>query len=314
MQLTDAEIREILIRKKKQKLRRRRRRRRRAILILILLIIIAVVAAIVIRKTGFSFKSDKSGDTEQAASAEAANARGIVFIDPGHGGDDPGSDDDKDRYEKDDTLRLSLAVRDYLQQAGFKVEMSRTEDENVERIRRGQMANETGSQLFVSVHRNKAATDGHGVEGFIPKKDDDQSRLLGENIMHALGRAGFTERTIRAGTLNDPAEDYEELSVTTMPSVLIEVGFLSSAEDNALFDDNLKPNAKAMSNAIELTFMSLYEPDKAAAYAKQIEAAENTSRIAVDTMKQAVENTVLAIDIMYGSDDEDEESGIDPQA
>ena len=48
--------------------------------------------------------------------------------------------------------------------------------------------------------------------------------------------------------------------------------------------------------------------------AKQIEAAENTSRIAVDTMKQAVENTVLAIDIMYGSDDEDEESGIDPQA
>jgi hypothetical protein len=99
-----------------------------------------------------------------------------------------------------------------------------------------------------------------------------------------------------------------------MPSVLIEVGFLSSAEDNALFDDNLKPNAKAMSNAIELTFMSLYEPDKAAAYAKQIEAAENTSRIAVDTMKQAVENTVLAIDIMYGSDDEDEESGIDPQA
>ena len=314
MQLTDAEIREILIRKKKQKLRRKRQRRRRTLLALLLLIIIVIVAVVVIKKAGLGSKGGKTEEAEQAAAAEAANTRGIVFIDPGHGGDDPGSDDDKDRYEKDDTLKLSLAVRDYLQQAGFKVEMSRTEDESVDRIKRGQMANETGSQLFVSIHRNKAATDGHGVEGFIPKADNDQSRLLGENIMHGLGRAGFTERTIRAGTLNNPDEDYEELSVTTMPSVLIEVGFLSSAEDNALFDDNLKPNAKAMSNAIELTFMTLYEPDRAAAYAKQIETAEATSKTVVESMRQAVENTILAIDIMYGSEDDDESAGIDPQA
>ena len=130
--------------------------------------------------------------------------------------------------------------------------------------------------------------------------------------MHALGRAGFEERTIRAGTLNNPDEDYEELAVTTMPSALIEVGFLSSSIDNDLFDNNLKNNAKAISNAIELTFMTLYEPDKAAEYARLIEQSETLSRQAADTMAQAIDNTVVAIDIMYGTDDED--AGLDPQA
>ena len=50
---------------------------------------------------------------------------------------DSGSDDDNDRYEKDDTLRLRLAVRDYLEALGFKVVMSRTEDEMVDRTERG---------------------------------------------------------------------------------------------------------------------------------------------------------------------------------
>lgn len=306
MQLSDAEIREILIRRKKAKLRRLKRRRRRAILVLIL--IIALIVGLVV----FFTHRDGKSMSGQGSTAEAvpADVRGIIFIDPGHGGDDPGSDDDKDRYEKDDTLKLSLAVRDYLQQEGFKVEMSRSEDETVDRAKRGEMANQAGAQLFVSIHRNKAATDGHGVEGFIPKKNDDQSRMLGENIMHALGRAGFEERTIRAGTLNDPDEDYEEIAITTMPSVLIEVGFLSSDIDNSLFDNNLKNNAKAISNAIELTYMTQYEPEKAAEYARLIEQSETISRQATESMAQAIDNTVVAIDIMYG---EDEETGIDPQ-
>ena len=58
--------------------------------------------------------------------------------------------------------------------------------------------------------------------------------------MHFLGRAGFAERTIRAGTLSDPNDDYEENAATEMPSVLIEVGFLSSEEDNYRFDNNLE--------------------------------------------------------------------------
>ena len=95
--------------------------------------------------------------------------------------------------------------------------------------------------------------------------------------MHFLVRQGFTKRTVRAGTLVSSNDDYEENAAATMPATLIEVGFLSSDEDNALFDKNLSGNAKAIARAIDITFMELYEPDKAAEYAEQQKFAEKTA-------------------------------------
>ena len=135
------------------------------------------------------------------------------------------------------------------------------------------MANDSGAKLFISIHRNKAEGDGQGVEAFIPKRNDDESRLLADNILAALEKQGFVKRTVRAGTLTDPNADYEENSVVTMPAVLVEVGFISSDMDNALFDDNLSGNAKAISKAIDKTFMTLYEPERAA------QAAEEEARM-----------------------------------
>lgn len=303
MQLTDAEIREILRRKKLEKKRRQQRRRRMTIIAILLIIVLIFILIKVLGNPG-------SGDKQDGGSAAApGEIRGIIFIDPGHGGMDSGSDDDHDRYEKDDTLKLSLAVRGCLQGLGYKVEMSRTEDVMVDRIKRGEMANEAGAQLFVSIHRNKAATDGKGVEGFIPKSDTKESRLLGENIMHALGNAGFTERTIRAGTLNDASEDYDEISITNMPSVLIEVGFLSSEEDNKRFDNNLNKNAKAIAGAIDLTFMQLYDPERAAEYNKKLKEARAIADKAVNAVKKTAEATSEAAEYIpfVGG-------GIDPEA
>lgn len=310
MQLTDAEIREILRRRKIEKIRRQRRRRRILLIVLIVLIAAAVILVRVLGRSGAG-----TGDSKDDKKAAAGGDRGIIFLDPGHGGMDSGSDDDNDRYEKDDTLKLSLAVRDHLQAAGFTVEMSRTEDEMVDRTERGEMANKCGAQLFISIHRNKASTDGSGIEGFIPKSDDEQSRMLGENIIHFLGRVGFAERTIRAGTLTSSAEDYEELAVTQMPSVLIEIGFLSSEHDNTLFDTNLDKNAKAISDAIEYTFMTIHEPEKAAQYKAQLDTTER----AVDQVKEntgkAVEETIdIAQQALELEGGEPEGEGIDPEA
>ena len=313
MQLSDAEVREILIRRKIEKKRRQKRRRR--IVLLVLLIIIAVIF-ILLRINGHRSSSGSSDQPEESLPAYTGEIRGTVFIDPGHGGMDSGSDDDNGRYEKDDTLRIALAVRDCLESLGFKVEMSRTEDKQVDRTLRGEMANKAGAQLFVSIHRNKAATNGYGVEGFIPKENDSESRMLGENIMHALGRAGFKERTIRAGTLYDPSDDYEENAATTMPSVLIEVGFLSSPGDNALLDSNLMRNARAIASGIDLTFMSLHEPDKVAAYTEMLseidairEQIPGVLILSADAMKSAVESFPSV-----GADGTESGTGIDPEA
>lgn len=308
MQLTDAEIREILRRRKIEKIRRQKRRRR--IMLLALVIIIAVVL-ILVKVLGHS-GSGKSG-SKDAGAAPVIGDGSVIFLDPGHGGMDSGSDDDNDRYEKDDTLRLSLAVRDHLQAAGFKVEMSRTEDEMVDRTERGEMANKCEAMFFVSIHRNKAATNGKGIEGFIPKKNDAQSRLLGENIIKYLGRVGFEQRTIRAGTLTSADEDYEELAAASMPAVLIEVGFLSSSYDNDLFDSNLNGNARAIADAISCTYLQINDPDKAIEFdtridniyksAEQIE--ENTAKVLEET-SEIIETELEPID--------DGSTGIDPEA
>ena len=307
MQLSDAEIREILIRRKREKKRRLRRRRRRMLIILLLLIVLIFVLVRVIGHGGKS--SDK--DKKSADSAASGENRGIIFIDPGHGGMDSGSDDDNERYEKDDTLKLGLAVRDQLQALGFKVAMSRTEDEMVDRTERGEMANKAGAQFFVSIHRNKADGGGQGVEGFIPKEDDAESRLLGENIMHFLGKAGFEERTIRAGTLVSSAEDYEENAAAEMPSVLIEVGFLSSADDNYLFDNNLDKNAKAIADAINYTFMTLYEPEAAAEYEQMMAQTEAACEQIMKSTNDALSGASAAFD---GTEEGTDSGGADPQA
>ena len=316
MQLTDAEIREILRRRKIEKIRRQKRRRR----ITLIVIAIIIVAAIVLIKVLSGAHAGKNGSQDGKNSAvEPGSERGIIFIDPGHGGDDPGSDDDKDRYEKNDTLKLSLAIRDQLQSLGYKVEMSRTDDATVERAERGKMANKCGAQLFVSIHRNKASTDGRGIEGFIPKKNEAQSRLLGENIIHFLGKAGFTERTIRAGTLNDPNDDYEEMAVTKMPSALMEIGFLSNATDNALFDDNLDKNARAIAAAIDYTFTILYDPDNADAYTAKLDTIDKTANTVQKNTQKAVEDTAAAThrepeDPESPEEEDGGSTGIDPEA
>ncbi len=276
MRLTDAEIREILIREKKRKKLRQKRKRRRTVLFILLILVILLI---VILKPAvlISEKNEKQAEKDRREASYTGPPRGTVFIDPGHGGMDSGSGGNEGRWEKDDTLKMSLEIKSYLETMGFTVAMSRTDDEEVDRTLRGEMAVKSGAQLFVSVHRNKADGEGHGVEAFIPKRNDKGSQLLANNIMHFLVRQGFAKRTVRAGTLVSSNDDYEENAAATMPAVLIEVGFLSSDEDNALFDNNLSGNAKAIARAIDITFMELYEPDKAAEYAEQLKLAEKTA-------------------------------------
>ncbi len=241
MQLTDAEIREILIREKKRKIIRKRKFKRALSLLCFLLIIVLAIGIYINRDA-------------------RVTARGVIFVDAGHGGVDGGSTVGK-RLEKDDTLKLALAVRDELEDRGFKVFMSRTKDKDVDRAERGKMANKKDAQFFISIHRNKAE-EGDGVEVYTPSKVDEASEILGKNIFEALVGQGFTERSVRAGTLVSANEDYLENSVPDMPSCLVEVGFLQSKKDNKLFDDNLEENAKAMAEAIENSFIKLYEQDQ----------------------------------------------------
>ena len=108
----------------------------------------------------------------------------------------------------------------------------------------------------------------------------------------ALEKQGFAKRRIHTGTLNDPSADYEENAVVTMPAVLLEAGFIDNDMDNALFDDHLSENAQAIAKAADKTYMTLYEPEKAAQAAEEEARAEKLSKEILNTTREAVSGLI----------------------
>ena len=78
-----------------------------------------------------------------------------IVIDAGHGGYDSGASY-QGRREKDDVLRLALAVGQKLAQDGYQVYYTRTEDVYDSPYEKAQIANAAGADYFVSLHRNSS--------------------------------------------------------------------------------------------------------------------------------------------------------------
>lgn len=243
---SEEQVREIIIKRlKKEKIRKRKRR----LIILIITLFIVLFFAIGLFMNRHVLDPPKLD-------------RGIIYIDPGHGGSDSGAQT-KNRNEKDDTLKLALALKRELNKKNFTVYMSREEDKDVPREKIAKRANRTKADLMVSIHRNKADDKtAQGVEIYISKRNNKKSRYLAKQLMNNLHEQGFRKRKIRAGTLVSKTQDYYELLTTKMPACLIEVGFMSNKRDNKLFDKGLKDNAKAMAKGIEKAYNHLYEDDK----------------------------------------------------
>lgn len=167
-----------------------------------------------------------------------------IVLDAGHGGMDPGAVHEG-RRESDDNLRLALAVGNILKQAGYDVVYTRTTDVYNTPYEKATIANNAGADLFVSFHRNSAATPntGTGVETLV-YRDTGLPAELARNINEGLAKVGFTNR----GVIERP--ELVVLRRTQMPAVLIETGFINNDQDNALYDSKLEEMAAAIANGI----------------------------------------------------------------
>lgn len=167
-----------------------------------------------------------------------------IVIDPGHGGDDPGTQGNG-IYEKDGTLPISKALAKELRDRKYNVIMTREEDITLSREARGRIGNEPGRLCFISIHLNHSdSPKSTGIETFYawPKRievlkelrirnkanksddfEDQRGRLLAEAI-HAgvLATTHATDREVK----NNPA--LYVLNSTLVPSVLVECGFVSN--------------------------------------------------------------------------------------
>ena len=116
-----------------------------------------------------------------------------IMLDAGHGGQDPGAVY-KGRQEKDDNLKLALAVGKILENNGINVLYTRTTDVYQTPFEKAQLANQAKVDYFISFHRNSSSGEDKytGVEVLVYDKSGIKYQMA-ENILGALGEIGFRE-------------------------------------------------------------------------------------------------------------------------
>jgi len=172
-----------------------------------------------------------------------------IVLDAGHGGRDPGAVGTlagaPQRRESDDNLRLTLAVGNILRNRGCNIIYTRETDVFVPLGERARIANNRNADLFVSIHRNASVNaNANGIENWIHTNADARTTQIANTVLNYLAREPHqSNRGIQRG-------NFQVLRETRMPAMLLEVGFISNARDNQLFDQNFNAYATAIANGI----------------------------------------------------------------
>ncbi|MEI3228431.1 MAG: N-acetylmuramoyl-L-alanine amidase [Lachnospiraceae bacterium] len=214
--------------------------------------------------SGLSVSStEKTENTENIAVTEEATEQDVltVCLDPGHGGMDPGCDYNG-RIESEDNWALALAVKQEMESKGIEVIMTRNDNDTKVFLKdRVAIANASGADYFISLHRNKG--EGYGIETWMTATNDTTvTETLTNNVHNALVGVGVQrDRGVKTGTETGEGSDYYVIGNTTMPACLLEFGFINNEEDNRLFDANKQEYAQAITQAVLDTYAQYGEAD-----------------------------------------------------
>jgi N-acetylmuramoyl-L-alanine amidase len=153
---------------------------------------------------------------------------GVVVIDPGHGGKDPGAISVRGFYEKAVNLSIARKVASRLRERGLRVVMTRDSDRFIELERRAEIANQNNADLFVSIHADSSMTRTEkGYTVYVAR----QASYSSQKVARAISR--YMERISPEGNGVKQA-DYRVLVKTRMPAVLVEVGYISNHGEASL--------------------------------------------------------------------------------
>lgn len=156
----------------------------------------------------------------------------IVCIDAGHGGKDPGAVSGG-VHESNVVLNVAKKIRSFLEAQGCSVLLTRWNDDFIELRDRAYMANNWNADLFVSVHCNSSTrADATGMEVYHHTHASEAAKHAADEIYNKLlPVSGLRGRGVKS-------KDFAVLRETTMPAVLIELGFISNPGDRAKLTDS----------------------------------------------------------------------------
>ena len=210
---------------------------------------------------------------EKSEKPEAVTAKKRIVIDPGHGGHDPGAVGLHGLYEKDVVLDIALKLRDILiKNPSYEVFLTRETDVFVPLEERTAIANKKNADLFISIHANASPQrKAKGIETYLLNWTDNEeaNRVAARENKISLkkmqemnrqkdeigGILGDLERQMKRDESVNLANQIQNSIVKTldnrenlgvkwamffvlfgarMPSVLVEVSFISNPEEEKL--------------------------------------------------------------------------------
>ena len=170
------------------------------------------------------------------------NTKRSIFLDPGHGGSDPGAVSGGVR-EKDLTLSVYNKVSSKLASLGYTVLTSRNVDKDVDLVERAKQANNANADMLLSIHFNAGGRGvARGIETYyyqsqadrVPKINKEnhnnaerleRSRKLANKVQqNLLYQTGANDRGVKRAS-------FTVLRETSIPSILVELGFIDNPEE-----------------------------------------------------------------------------------
>ncbi|MEM9484080.1 MAG: N-acetylmuramoyl-L-alanine amidase [Cyanobacteria bacterium P01_F01_bin.116] len=149
----------------------------------------------------------------------------VVAIDPGHGGRDPGAVGIGGLQEKQVIFPISQQVAAILREQGVDVVLTRNRDIELDLDPRVQIAERADADLFVSIHANAinlSRPDVNGLETYYYSNAGARfARTVHDTVLRTMG---MPDRRVRQAR-------FYVIRRTSMPAILIEVGFVTGAED-----------------------------------------------------------------------------------
>ena len=185
--------------------------------------------------------------SKEAASVTSQAAGKVIVVDAGHGGADPGMVGIGDLEEKGINLAIAQELKELLEKDGYQVVMTREEDKGLyqegssnkkaqDMQNRCALIAKEKPAVSVSIHQNSlpSSKQTHGAQVFYGKKEG--SAEVANAVQLALNQ------TVNAG--NEKTEKAIDASIflmknVTAPAILIECGFLSNPQEEALLTDSV---------------------------------------------------------------------------
>jgi N-acetylmuramoyl-L-alanine amidase len=273
----------------------------------------AICGTFLLSRSALARAADNRHHRAAAPQPGALPAAPLVMLDPGHGGKDPGAIGVSGTYEKHVSLAAAQELKHQLEAGGrYRVALTRSRDIFIPLDDRVAAAQARGAALFVSMHAD--ALSDHGVRGAsvytlantasdaqtaaLAQRENSADRFIGRRwhgtspevsrILASLVRRETRVDSVRiarklVGSLDqdlpmlpnpDRHAGFVVLKAADIPSVLVEMGFMSNPHDEAALrrPDHRRMVAKAMKRAVDGYFAALRTMADAAATGESPEA------------------------------------------